>query len=68
MCIRDRVKAGQATTAELSWMREDGLTDTELGGVGTITGLSEGEKVYLEEGVEVSFHDTGEGSTSRRVT
>lgn len=55
------VNAGTATTAELSWVRQDGLTDTEKGGVGSITGFTEGEKVYLEEGVEVSFHDLGEG-------
>lgn len=58
-------KAGEVdagpSSAELSWVREDGLTDTENGGSGVITGFSEGSTIYLEEGVEVSFHDLGEG-------
>lgn len=55
-------KAGTIDQAELSWVREDGLTDTENGGSGVIFGLIEGVSAYLEEGVNVSFHDLGEGA------
>jgi len=58
-------KAGEVTasgtSAQLAWARDDGLTDTENGGSGEITGFTLDEKVYLEEGVELSFHDLGEG-------
>ena len=55
-------KAGNIDEAELSWVRADGLTDTENGGAGVLTGLSEGASAYLEEGVFISFHDLGEGA------
>ncbi len=55
-------KGGEIADAELSWVREDGLVDTELGGIGTLTGLTEGQDAYLEEGVFVSFHDLGQGA------
>jgi len=55
-------KAGAIDEAELSWVRDDGLTDTDGGGSGVLTGLSEGLSFELEEGVKVSFHDLGEGA------
>lgn len=55
-------KGGEVHEAELSWVREDGLNDTEHGGVGTLSGLTEGEDAYLEEGVFVSFNDIGQGA------
>lgn len=55
-------KAGEIDEAELSWVRADGLTDTEHGGSGVLSGLTEGVPAYIEEGVNLSIHDLGEGA------
>ena len=54
-------RGGAVDEAELTWERADGLTNTEHGGQGLLTGLTMGEDAYIEEGVSVSFHDRGEG-------
>ena len=55
-------KGGEVSEAELSWERADGDTDTEHGGQGILSGLTEGQDAYMEEGVYVSFHDLGHGA------
>ena len=54
-------RGGTVEEAEMTWERADGLTDTEHGGQGALTGLTLGEDAYIEEGISVSFHDRGEG-------
>ena len=54
-------KGGEIGDAELTWARADGLTNTEQGGEGQLSGLSLDTPVYLEEGLSVAFKDLGEG-------
>jgi flagellin-like hook-associated protein FlgL len=53
-------KGGELGQAEVTWVRTDGRTDTERGGVRTITNLQADTPIYLEEGVYVTFNDLGQ--------
>lgn len=52
-------KGGRLNEAEITWQRRDGLTDTENGGRGVISGeaLKADEAIYIEEGISLSIGD-----------
>jgi len=62
----DISSAGGGDTVTVSWVREDGLTSSFLDGGGTgsfnLTSADLGSPISIEEGVEVTFNDLGEGA------